>query len=59
MRHPLLRYYLERVLRDMGGISLWAAKFVTPFLCGTFSVPDKILEFPDGLQGQLRTCLRP
>ena len=26
MRYPPLRYYLERVLRDMGGISHWAAK---------------------------------
>ena len=30
MRYPPLRYYLERVLRDMwGGISHWAAKTVT------------------------------
>ena len=28
MRYPLLRYYLERVLRDMGGISPWAAKIM-------------------------------
>ena len=29
---PPLRYYVERVLRDMGGISHWAAKFphITP-----------------------------
>ena len=26
VRYPPLRYYLERVLRDMGGISRWAAK---------------------------------
>ena len=26
MRYPPLRYYLERVLRNMGGISHWAAK---------------------------------
>ena len=26
VRYPPLRYYLERVLRDMGGISHWAAK---------------------------------
>ena len=26
VRYPPLRYYLERVLRDMGGISDWAAK---------------------------------
>ena len=26
MRYPPLRYYLERVLRDRGGISHWAAK---------------------------------
>ena len=26
MRYPPLRYYLERVLLDMGGISHWAAK---------------------------------
>ena len=29
VRYPSLRYYLERVLRDVGGISHWAAK--TPF----------------------------
>ena len=27
-RYPPLRYYLERVLRDMGGISNWAAKII-------------------------------
>ena len=26
MRYPPLRHYLKRVLRDMGGISHWAAK---------------------------------
>ena len=26
VRYPPLRYYLEKVLRDMGGISHWAAK---------------------------------
>ena len=26
MRYPPLRYYLEKVMRDMGGISHWAAK---------------------------------
>ena len=26
VRYPPLRYYLERVLRDRGGISHWAAK---------------------------------
>ena len=31
VRYPPLRYYLERVLRDMGGgISHWAAKLPTP-----------------------------
>ena len=30
MRSPPLRYYLERVLRDRGGISHWAAKFRAP-----------------------------
>ena len=29
VRYPPLRYYLERVLRDMGGISHWAAKLVS------------------------------
>ena len=28
VRYPPLRYYLERVLRDMGGISHWATKSV-------------------------------
>ena len=26
VRYPPLRYYLERVLRDVGGVSHWAAK---------------------------------
>ena len=32
VRYPPLRYYLERVLRDMGGISHWAAKYVTHWI---------------------------
>ena len=31
VRYPPLRYYLERVLRDMGGISHWAAKLTDIF----------------------------
>ena len=36
MRSPSLRYYLEKVLRDMGGISHWAAKYVGCFQYGRF-----------------------
>ena len=29
VRYPPLRYYLEKVLRDMGGFSHWAAKVIS------------------------------
>ena len=50
MRYPPLRYYLERVLRDRGGISHWAAKseisnFTQNFHNTLLSADGKTLSF--------------
>ena len=48
MRYPPLRYYLEKVLRDMGGISHWAAKsgFATNGLAKGFCRAKFRAKFP-------------
>ena len=53
VRYPCLRYYLEKVLRDMGGISRWAAKIMKrkwQFLCDS-----KALQLKNGSASSGRT----
>ena len=51
MRYPPLRYYLERVLRDMGDISHWAAKVDISDIFYVFSGRGGVRESPRRQEG--------